>query len=554
MKDNPDAKPDTTRADAAAADPQKAGTGDDRQNSVAVPEGAARTGQALAEEVSKAEVPQKTRLNLTATPHQVALPATAPPKVNPRQGAGKPPVAKVDTPVAEPEPVGAMVAEVVPMLVAEKPSAPPKGTGPKVVSVTSGPKLVASTATPKTPSKVTALPSPKLSPAPPSPTGPKTLPGAGMPSFSGAYGARVRKRHIGLVLSLVLMVFLPAGASAWYLWKVALDQYSSNVGFSVQKEESTSAIELLGGITQLSGRSTSDTDILYKFIQSRELVRTLQDRLNLVAMYSRPEDPLFSMPKNPTIEDIESHWNRKVDIFYDTSSHLIEVRVLAFDPQDALKISEAIYAESTRMLNDLSAVARADATQYAKEELATALTRLKSARQALTAFRVRTQIVDPAADVQGRMGLLNTLLAQQASALIDLDLLGSNTSTSDPRYLQAQRRVQVIEDRINAERSSFGDKPAEEDQRYADLVAEFEALSVDMEFAQQAYLTALAAYNGSVADAQRKSRYLATYQRPTLAERSQFPQRNLIFGLSFGFLFAIWSISVLVFYTLRDRR
>ena len=458
-----------------------------------------------------------------------------------------------------PVPAPPVAASEAPLQATAKPAAdrqPPKVVAvPKVTGL--APKIAP--AAPRAGARVTPLPSPR-------PKGPAALPppaaiplpgagtGAGLAAFSGASAARMKTRHYGLIATFVLFVMLPAAAVAWYMWTIALDQYSSRLGFSVQKEEMGSAIEMLGGIAQLSGSSSSDTDILYKFIQSRELVRNLQDRLDLVAIYTRPQDPLFSMPETPSIEDIEDHWNRKVDIFYDNASRLIEVRALAFDPQDALHITEGIAAESTRILNDLSAIARADTTNYARQELDKSLIRLKNARQALTAFRIRSQIVDPAADIQGRMGLLNTLQAQQATALIDLDLLASNTSASDPRYTQAQKRVEVIEARIRAERARFGDQPAEEDERYADLVADFEALSVDLEFAQQAYLSSLAAFDTAVAEAQRKSRYLATYQQPTLAEESQFPRRGLIFGLTLGFFFAVWAIMVLVYYTLRDRK
>ncbi|MFN3971084.1 MAG: sugar transporter [Gemmobacter sp.] len=378
--------------------------------------------------------------------------------------------------------------------------------------------------------------------------------GNGLPRFTGAGAATIRRRHRGLLASFVLMVVLPVCAAVYYLWFIALPQYDSRVGFSVQKEEMGSAIQILGGITELSGGGTSDTDILFKFIQSRELVRILNDRIDLVSIYTRPEDPLFSLVANPTIEDLEDHWGRKVDVFYDTATRLIEVRALAFTPEDAVRITREIYAESTRMLNDLSAIARADGTRYAREELDTAQDRLKLARQALTTFRIRSQIVDPAADVQGRMGLLNNLLAQQAAALIDLDILASNTGTNDPRYIQAQKRVEVIDNRIRAERARFGDNPAAEDERYADLVAEFEALNVDLEFAQKAYLSALAAYDSSIAEAQRKSRYLATYLAPTEAERSRYPDKFLIMVLVGGFLFSVWMIAAIVFYSLRDRR
>ncbi|QYK43510.1 MAG: sugar transporter [Paracoccaceae bacterium] len=359
---------------------------------------------------------------------------------------------------------------------------------------------------------------------------------------------------MGLLAAFILMVAAPATAMAFYLWTIALPQYDSRLGFSVQKEEFSSGLQILGGLTELSGSSTSDTDILFKYIQSRELVRQINERLDLVSIYTRPEDPLFSLGQDPTIEDLEDHWGRKVDVFYDTSSRLIEVRALAFTSEDALAITRAISDESTKMLNRLSAIARNDTTRYAREELDVAQERLKQARQALTAFRISSQIVDPAADVQGRMGLLNNLLAQQAAALIDLDILAANTNANDPRYLQAQKRVEVIETRIRAERARFGDNPAEEDQRYAELVAEFEALSADLEFAQQAYTTSRAAYDNALAEAQRQSRYLATYMPPTLAERSIYPQKPMILGLTTGLLFSIWMIAAIVFYSLRDRR
>jgi capsular polysaccharide transport system permease protein len=393
----------------------------------------------------------------------------------------------------------------------------------------------------------------------PSAMPPKPLPGARAGQAPAAAPvppagpARVRTRHVVIALSFLATVVLPAMVAAWYLWAVALDQYASRVGFSVQKEEAGSAIEILGGITELSGSSSSDTDILYKYLQSRELITIIDTRLNLRAMFTRPEDPLVTLPPEPTIEDIEAQWGRMVDIFYDTASFLIEVRVRAFTPGDSHAITEAILAESTRKLNDITSTGREDATGYAREELNVAKTRLRDARQALTAFRIRTQIVDPAADVQGRMGLLNNLLSQQAMALIELDLVAATATPSDPRYIQAQRRVDVIEARLREERARFGDSPDQEDQRYAELVAEFEALSVDLEFAQQAYLTSLATYDAAIAEAQRKSRYLATYLPPTLAERAEFPQRWLLFALFAGAAFALWSIGVMVYYTLRDR-
>ena len=54
-------------------------------------------------------------------------------------------------------------------------------------------------------------------------------------------------------------------------------------------------------------------------------------------------------------------------------------------------------------------------------------------------------------------------------------------------------------------------------------------------------------------DATRQSRYLATYIRPTLAQESEYPRREIIAGLAALFLLLVWAIAALVYYSIRDR-
>ena len=366
---------------------------------------------------------------------------------------------------------------------------------------------------------------------------------------------RRRARHWAVILSFAVFVVLPAGLWGWYLWTRAADQYASHVAFSVRAEETSSAVELLGGITELSGASSTDADILYEFLQSQALVQQIDSELDLRMIWSRvsaTEDPVFAYHAPGTIEDLVAHWRRMVRIGYDSATGLIDIQVLTFAPEDAQRIAEAIARESSAMINALSAAAREDAIRYARDERDRAEGRLSDARVAMTAFRNRTQIVDPTIDTQGQMGLVTNLQAQLAETLIELDLLRDTTRESDPRIEQAERRIAVIEDRIEAERAVLG--AAGDGTAFADLVDEYERLAVDLGFAQEAYTAALAAYDYALADAQRQSRYLATHITPTLAEAAQYPQREMLFALGAGFVFLSWVILVLVGYALRDRR
>lgn len=351
------------------------------------------------------------------------------------------------------------------------------------------------------------------------------------------------------------MVLGPIAASIWYLYWVAADQYASRVGFSVRSEDVASPTELLGGITSLSSGGSKDTDVLYEFIQSQQLVSQINDKINLKALYSKPEeDPVFAFDPDGSIEDLLSYWERMVKVYYDAGTGLIEIRANAFTADDAQMIAQEIFTSSSDLINELSAIARSDSTRYAQEELDKAQDQLRTARQAMTRFRNETQIVDPTADVQGQMGLLTTLQAQLAEALIEFDLLSEVTRQSDPRIEQTERKIEVIRKRIDEERRKFGIGDTNNADAFSNLLGQFEALAVDREFAEQSYLAARAAYDTAAAEARRQSRYLAAYVKPTLAETPEFPRRELLVAIIAMFSFMGWAILVLIAYSIKDRR
>lgn len=374
--------------------------------------------------------------------------------------------------------------------------------------------------------------------------------------------ARMRTRHWGIVASFVIVVLLPVVASGWYLWNRAEDRYISNVAFSVRSADTSSALQIISGLGALGGASSSsDTDILYQFIQSQELVSAINDEINLKAMWSRgyqDRDPVFAFHTPATIEDLVNYWPRMVKVYNDSGTGIINVTVQAFTAKDAETIAQMIYKDSSKMINRLSAIAQEDATRYAREDRDDAVMRLKLAREALTRFRNKTQIVDPAASVQNQMGLLSSLQTQLAETLIEQAMLKDTVPDDDPRVVQGGRRVAVIKAQIAEEQKNLGlgvnNAGSQEAGVFADLVGEYERLSVDLQFAEQTYTAALAAYDGAAAESRRQTRYLAAHVRPTLAEASEAPQRLVLLGLVAMFAFFGWSIMLLIYYSVRDRR
>ncbi|MDO9637553.1 MAG: sugar transporter [Pseudotabrizicola sp.] len=399
---------------------------------------------------------------------------------------------------------------------------------------------------------MTVVPPVQVPPAAPNPI--PAAPAVQMRPVAGP--AKLQRRHYGLMLSFGAMVLVPVILCALYLFVLANDQYASRAGFTIRQEDGNTASAILGGLSFLTGGSQGvNAGVLHEFMQSQTMMEQVDARIDLRAHYAQgwPYDPVYSIWPDATTEELFGFWKRVLRLSYDSSSGLIDLTVQALDPDTAQNIAMVILETSQTMINQLNDTARREALANADRELADAVESLRVARGALTVFRAQTRIVDPIADIQGRLGVVSNLQQQLAQALVELDLLDPSTRVDDPRRAQLERRITVIRDRIDQERNFFGATTDLSDSTYPEMIAQYEGLSVDLEFAQRNYTAALAARQAAVSNANRQSLYLAAYIPPTKAQDAEFPRRFILLSMILGFLLMAWATAALIYYSLRDR-
>ena len=373
--------------------------------------------------------------------------------------------------------------------------------------------------------------------------------------------AQMRPRHLIAAAGGLFGVVLPLSLLAIYLWVFATPQYQVIAGFTVRQEEGGSLQSTgLGGLVQLGGLTAprGDADILYEFIRSGDLAMRLDQELDMIAHYSAAysRDPLFSLNPEAKATDLLRYWRRMTSLSYDRASGLIEFRLRAFSPEMTLALSEAVISKSETLINELNLAARENLLEFAQIDLAQAGADLTLARGAMTDFRTRSQIVDISSDLQGRMGVLNTLQQQLAEALIATDMLAATSGENDPRLAQSRARISVIESRILQERASFAsaDPMGGNGRDYPNLLAQYEALATEQELAEHRYAAAQAALEMAQDNLARQTRYLAVFIRPALPDDADYPKRGLILTLASLFAGLIYVGLTLAAYALRDRR
>ena len=363
--------------------------------------------------------------------------------------------------------------------------------------------------------------------------------------------ARPRFRHFLLLLSFLALVIAPTAYVNWYLHERAADQYASRLAFTIQSDEGQVVSVLEGFLGGGSGGSSADqAEVLYGFIQSQNMVETLQERLDLRAIYNkRPEDWYFSLGDTPSIEELVDYWQAVCIVSF--SAGIVEVEVRAFDPQDARLLAGAVLDESTAQINRMSAEARDDALRDATSYLEEKERIWRDARLALDTARSEDAMIDPGAEAKAALERIAKLEAELDIERIKLDELLEFAPTGDSRIVTVQRRIDTLNGLIAEERRKIASTGG---GTLSQSVGKFEALAIEAEIAQTAYTAALASYENARIEARRKQSYLSAHISPTLSETPEYPQRYLLGGLVFVTLFLGWIVLVMLAYNIKDRR
>lgn len=374
-----------------------------------------------------------------------------------------------------------------------------------------------------------------------------------------ARAARPKPRHWAAAASFALCVAAPAAAVTGYAYFMAADQYASTVAFSVRGAEQSPAAGLLGALGQSVSTGGLDAEIVYEFVRSQQMVEAAVAALPLTEMFNRPEDDrLLRLGEGRPIEDLVDYWNWMTDVSFDGASGLVRFEARAFTPEDAEAIAGFALDESARIVNELSRRAREDAISVAREAVAEAETRLREARRAMRAFRDRAQEVDPSENARAALGLVAQLEEALARTRVELDSQLALVGAGSPRVTPLRQHIASLEKQIAEERARLGageeGAGAAAGRALSDAITDYEELKVDLEFAENAYVSALSAFEQAQIEARRQSRFLAPHIGPTRSVAAQYPSRAMISMAALGLLCALWAVGLLIAYNVRDRR
>ena len=348
------------------------------------------------------------------------------------------------------------------------------------------------------------------------------------------------------------VVVLPTILAAIYYGLIASDIYVTEAKYAVRtSEQSFVPNSILGSVLGTGGESASeDATIVSDYILSYDMLAELDKQLDLRKHYTSHDiDFLSRMDKDASKEDFLDYYTDMVKIDIDSTSNITTLQVKAFDPKLSRKLAEVIMKQSEDLVNKLSNRIIEDTLRFARNEVDKAEERVRKASDALTAFRTKTQSIDPDKETGAALGIIAGLESKLVETRTQLtETLGFMQGNS-PQVKVLQEKVRALEEQVQDERQRITSKGGRD---YTQLIDQYQPLILEQELAKQRYASALTSLVAARAEAQHKQRYLLSFVQPQVLDEAELPDRFKSTVIIFLGLCLIYGIGGLVWAAIKD--
>ena len=339
-----------------------------------------------------------------------------------------------------------------------------------------------------------------------------------------------------------LFVVLPTVVLAIYYGFIASDVYTSESKFVIRSPNQRSASGI-GMVLQNIGfnASSDDSYLVRDYLSSRDAVQNLKAKLDIQTKYSAKSVDVvsrFGTIKEPTFENFYEYFNKKIKVVYDPASSISSLQIEAYTAKDAQNINEELLKMSEEVINRINNNAKNDILAASEKEVQEAQEVSAKAAEALAKYRVKNDVFNP----EGQ----SAIVLQEISKLQDA-LIQTETQLTQAREITPENpQIKAMETRIKSLKKSIADKSklvtGPSDISFSNRSVEYQRLQLEKELADKQLASAMATYEQSKNDFNKKQLYLERLAMPSLPDEATKPKRfkNVLSGFVFGLL--LWGV------------
>ncbi|WP_439097901.1 capsule biosynthesis protein [Campylobacter devanensis] len=312
----------------------------------------------------------------------------------------------------------------------------------------------------------------------------------------------------------------------FYYTFIAADRYVSNVSLSVKSTDGGSPVSLSGieSLVGVASSSTEDIKLLQEYIKSFDMLQKLDEKINLRSLYEKQKlDLFFRIYSSTSKESYLKYYRDRIHILFDDATGLLNVAVEGFSPEDARNISAAILEECERFINEISHNIAREQLRFAQGELESAKQKYKDAKNELLAFQNEYGVFDPQSLAKTKAGFITEIELQISKKETELNTMRSYLNDNAPEIAALKAELRAHKEQLEKERRKVASNASQD--KLNDVVAQFEALYLNLSFAEDVYKTAITAVETTRIEIGRKAKQVVVIQSPYVPDSAAYPNK-----------------------------
>ncbi len=368
------------------------------------------------------------------------------------------------------------------------------------------------------------------------------------------------RRQWGGILSFLLCVILPTILAGVYYFSVASPQYVVEWRYLVRDSSTAASTSAVASsvTTALLGISNAGSPpenyMVAEYIKSEQAVLDLDKRIGLRALYEKPSiDVLSRFEAARPLEQFVRYWEKMVTASFDQITGTSVAQIRAFSAEDAYLIATSLVELTEELVNETARRPLREAVRFADAEVTRAENRLKEVRAALLEYRKKAAVIEPSGSVVlSNATVASTLRQTIAQYQAELGgLLQGGLGENSAQVQGMRRRIKAVQDQLKEIESEvtkvqFGNQPLSE------VVAKYEQLDLERQFAQNFITATMQSLEQARASASAQRLFIMTYVKPALPHSSTYPNRFVATLTVAGAAILLWTIGLLLGRSIRE--
>lgn len=357
---------------------------------------------------------------------------------------------------------------------------------------------------------------------------------------------RRRRRMAMLALRLLFFVALPTALAGWYYFRIATPLYATYSQFQIQTADSGGSGGL-GGLLGGSQMATNpDSVAVQSYLTSRDAMLRLDADKGFKRAFQDPAmDPIKRLGADATNEAAYRVYLDSVKIGYDPTEGMLDMEVIAPDPQLSQDFSLALIDYAEDQVDRMTARLRDDQMAGANQNYQDAEAKVLAAQRRVQELQQNLGVLDPVAEGTVVMNQISVLEGQLTEKELELGQLLANARPQQSRVTTLRGDIERLRQMIAGTRLQLTEG---NDTRssLATISGELRIAESDLLTRQELLAAAAAQMETARIEANKQVRYLSLSVAPVPPDEATYPkafQNTLVAFLIFSGIYLMLSLT-----------